>query len=401
MRFQCPQCGAKYKIDAARLPTHGATLRCKRCRSRFSVNDAPPAPRPPDPCRESLFKDPPETANQHPARDLVEEFIAAGNLDGAAQLMFDQIKQLAREKKFQRAEALLDRLYHVAPMALNEIVSANEIIEQEKSKAIDPDQLQRWSELYQSLENDECGELYYAMETRRVQAGRPIHEHGAHDANLYFVQSGNLKMYYHDAHKRENIVIKELFPGDVANVEAFFSFTLCTCSLVATKDTVLNYLPQSILDRWQEQFPGLEPKLAGFCRRRLDMKALIEKAGIDLRAHPRYPIQLKAVVEMTEADESSDKGLPRVVCYDISAGGASFGLKLQGRADAARILGRCVVLKTAYRIGSEPRTIQNSGKIVAAHLQPFGESSIHIRFDRLLPETTMADIERLAARDAA
>lgn len=402
MRFQCPQCGAKYKIDAAKLPATGATLRCKRCRSRFSVTDAPPAPKPAIPGREAAFKSFPKPVNSTTTSgNLITEFIAAGNLDGAAQLLFDQIKQRAREKNFGQAEILLDRLYQVAPMALNEIVSANEIIEQEKSKSIDPDHLGRWAELYQSLESEESSELYCALKTRKVKAGQPVYQHGARDAHLYFVHSGSLNMYYHDETKRENIVIKELFPGDVANADAFFSFTLCTCALVATKDALLGYLSQSILDKWQEKYPGLEPKLAGFCRRRLDMKALIEKAGIDLRAHPRYPVQFKAVVELFDAAGNPDKNTLRVDCYDISAGGASFGLKLQRRTDAARLLGRHIILKTAYRIGPESRSIRSPGKIVAAHLQPFGESSIHVRFDRLLTEATVADIELLASRGAA
>lgn len=403
MRFQCPQCGAKYRIDAAKIPPTGASMRCKRCSNRFSVTDAPPAPSAANASRQSsLFKPSAEAVESTaPGENLIEEFIAAGNLEGAAQLFYEQIKQHAREKHFGHAEALRDKLYRVAPMALNEIVSANEIIEHEKSKAIDPDHLKLWSELYQSLESDESCELYYAMKTREVEAGRPVHEHGAHDANLYFLQSGNLKMYYHNERKRENIVLKELFPGDVANVDAFFSFTLCTCSLVATKDCLLTYLPQSILDKWQEQFPGLEPKLSAFCRQHLDMKALIEKAGIDLRALHRYPVQLKAAIELLDTRRSADENALRVNCYDISAGGVSFGLKIRKRSDAAGFLGRRITLKTAYRIGSDTRQIRNTGRIVAAHLQSCGESSIHVQFDRLLPETTLADLETLASQETA
>jgi len=400
MRFQCPQCAAKYRIDAAKLPATGAKMRCKRCGSRFSVQDAPPAP-----CAGSgsASASPPQPTNrsEKPAlqENFVDQFIAAGNPDGAARLLFEQIKQQAREKNFQRAEALRDKLYKVAPMALNEIVSANEVIEQEKSKAIDPDHMKLWSELYASLENDETSELYYAMRVVEVDAGRTVYEHGAHDANLYFVQSGSLKMYYYDEHRRENIVLKELFPGDIANADSFFSFTLCTCSLVATKDARLTYLPQRILDMWQELFPAIEPRLSGFCRRKLSVKNLIENAGVDLRAHPRYLISLKAAVQLLDDGGRPSGNRFRADLSDISAGGVSFGLQIHKRADAARLLGRRLVLKTAYRIGAETGHIQNSGRIVAAHLQPFGESSIHVRFDRLLPDSTVADIQALADRE--
>jgi len=400
MRFQCPQCGAKYHLDSAKLPATGATLRCKRCASRFSVNDAPrPAVRRRDP----VDPQPPPASGEQAIsqKNFVDEFVAAGNLEEAARLLYEQIKQHAREKNFDRAEALRDKLYHVAPLALNEILSANEVIEQEKSKAIDPDHLQRWSELYQSLEDDESSELYHAMKTRRMEVGQPVHEQGAHDANLYFLQTGGLKMYHYNESRQENTVLKELFPGDIANADAFFSFTLCTCSLVATRETELTYLPQRILEHWQELFPGLEPKLSSFCRRKLDMKTLIEKAGVDLRTHRRYLVPLKAAIQQLDSAGQPSGNPFQTELFDISAGGVSFGLQLQKRSDAARLLGCRIRLKSAYRIGTEMREVQNSGKIVAAHLQPFGESSIHVRFDRLLPASTMAEIETLAAPGAA
>ena len=30
----CPECGARYRIDPAKLPARGARLRCSRCRGK-------------------------------------------------------------------------------------------------------------------------------------------------------------------------------------------------------------------------------------------------------------------------------------------------------------------------------------------------------------------------------
>jgi predicted Zn finger-like uncharacterized protein len=43
----CPTCGARYRIEAAKLPAEGARLRCARCQSVFRVQlPAPPTPEP-------------------------------------------------------------------------------------------------------------------------------------------------------------------------------------------------------------------------------------------------------------------------------------------------------------------------------------------------------------------
>lgn len=53
MQIECPQCGARGKIDPSRLPEQGAHLKCKHCSERFFVakpteGTVPPPPRQPD-----------------------------------------------------------------------------------------------------------------------------------------------------------------------------------------------------------------------------------------------------------------------------------------------------------------------------------------------------------------
>ena len=68
---------------------------------------------------------------------LIEQYMSEGNTEAAVRLLSELIIKAAREKNFEQAEALRDRLFDVDSMALGEIINTGEIIETEKSNAID------------------------------------------------------------------------------------------------------------------------------------------------------------------------------------------------------------------------------------------------------------------------
>jgi predicted Zn finger-like uncharacterized protein len=417
MKIICPNCKTSYQINASKIPDKGAHTRCKKCQTRFRIQKPPSAPhappaadRPPKPAAPAVAEPPPPVAdvpssaaqsNVISEEDRqIEALTAAGKVDEAAELLLEQVKQSARQKDFAKAEILRDKLYEVAPMALNEIVSANEIIEEEKSKAIDPDHLKTWSELYSVLENDEASELYYAMKHRSVKAEQVLFEKGSQDSNLYFVQAGLLKMIYFSPKQKKDIVIKELFPGQVLNSDAFFSFTVCTSTVAAAKDTHLSYLEQDLLEKWKGRFAGIEPKLHHFCQARDRVTDLIKNAGIDLRADPRFVVSMQAMIQFRESPGAPASKPFSVGLFDLSAGGFSFGMKINKRSEAAKLLGQRLSMQTAYRLADTRHQISRKGKIVAAHLQPFGESAVHVQFDEKLPDETMKQIEKLSDQPA-
>ncbi len=95
---------------------------------------------------------------------LIEQYMSEGNTEAAVQLLSELIVKSAKDKKFDRAEALRVRLFEVDSMALKEIVKTGEIIETERSKAIDKGHLTTWSELYASLVAEETNALFYGMQ---------------------------------------------------------------------------------------------------------------------------------------------------------------------------------------------------------------------------------------------
>ena len=419
MKIHCPSCEAGYKIDEAKIPAKGAYTRCKKCQTRFLVKPKPasegtekPAgvemPQPADP----IVNPPPAPpATPEPSEDAskskeansgdlkqVDQYVAEGNSEAAAALLLDLISRHAREKDFAAAEALRDKLYDAAPMALTQIVKANEIIEEEKTNSIDPKQLELWSALFDTLESDETSELYYAMQSCTVASDQPLFEKGERNSNLYFIQEGRLKMTHWDHTTERETILKEFFPGEIVNQDSFFSFTVTTATVVATQDSVLTYLEQSILDKWREKFPGIEPKLSSFCRESVNVKELAKRAGIELRAHQRFVTSLKARIQLLDSSGNPLKNPFKVSLFDISAGGVSFGLKLNRREEAAQLVGQPVTAQTAYKSANTTQQVHQNGKIVAAHLQPYGESTIHIQFDSPLPDETMKEIEKVSSQ---
>jgi predicted Zn finger-like uncharacterized protein len=419
MKIICPNCNTSYQINAAKIPDRGAHTRCKKCQTRFRIEKPQPsAPaaepqqaRPtaaasPKPDVESASTPAAPTPAAAPTQPLseeerqIEQLVTAGKEDEAAKQLLEMIKQSARQKEFAKAEALRDTLYDVAPLALNEIVGANEIIEEEKSKSIDPEHLKIWAELYNALENDEASELYYAMQQHSMAPEQLLIEKGQQDSNLYFVQNGLLQMVYYSPKQKKNVVIKDLLPGQVVNSDAFFSFTVCTSTVRAAKNSQVGYLEQSLLERWKGRFAGIEPKLQHFCHTQESVADLVKKAGIDMRADPRFMVSLQAMLQFLDGQDTPTAKPFGVALFDISAGGVSFGMKINKRKEAAKLLGQQLMVQTDYSLSGSRRKVSQKGKIVAAHLQPFGESAVHVQFDEKLPDETMKEIEKLSEQPA-
>ena len=406
MVVKCPACQSGYQIDESKIPSRGAYTRCRKCQTRFKVQGSAPDVPVVDTAAAPAAVPPETTAPPEPAAAVegnstdeerrIQEVVATGDQESIARLLLDLIIQHAGRRNFARAEVLRDQLYDAAPLALNEIVKANEVIDEEKSGSIDSEHMELWSGLYDTLESDEASELYYAMKNASVSAGQPIYEKSQYNSNLYFVQSGSLKMLHFDPVEKKEIVLKELRAGSLFNMEAFFSFTVTTSDVVAVSDSGLMYLEQRILDRWRDKFPGIEPKLNSFCRKFEDVRALVKKTGTDVRSSPRYLVSMAALIQFMD-----DRGKPvkkpfKVSLFDISSGGISFGLKLHRRQDAAQLLGQALLMQSGYVVGGKKQKFSQKGRIIATHLQPFGESSVHVQFDESLPAETMADIKNIS-----
>ncbi len=441
MNIQCPNCKTEYKIDDARIPDKGIYSRCKKCQNKFFVKkETKPSKKDQDgkwvECPECGFtqtssetckhcgahiltstgsvKERIQTEKKTPDKKedvtaegkekitkksdisdqekLIDQYVEQGDQENAAKLLLETITKFAGEKNFTKAEELRDKLYEVAPMALNEIVRSGEIIEEEKSRVMDKKHLETWARLFNTLTTDESNALYFAMKTKAFKAGQPVFEQGQLDSNMYFIKKGRFQMVYYDRFGLQEAVLKELTPGDIANDDAFFSFTVCTTSLVAVTDAEMFFLEKNILTEWERKYPGIENKLRDFSRLFEKVGDLIQKSGLQLRGHKRVKISRDAMVQPLDNSGKPLKSPHRVSLFDISAGGVSYGFKLNKKEDASQLLDSWINIQTVYQNQTGKHKINSNGKIVAVHLQPFDESSVHVQFEELLAEQIIIDI---------
>lgn len=446
MNIQCPNCKTEYKIDDARIPDKGIYSRCKKCQNKFFVKkETKPSKKDQAgkwvECPECGFtqvssetckhcgahiltstgsvkeriqteKETPDKKEPAKKEDgtaegkekitkksdisdqekLIDQYVEQGDQENAAKLLLETITKFAGEKNFTKAEELRDKLYEVAPMALNEIVRSGEIIEEEKSRVMDKNHLETWARLFNTLTTDESNALYFAMKTKAFKAGQPVFEQGQLDSNMYFIKKGRFQMVYYDRFGLQEAVLKELTPGDIANDDAFFSFTVCTTSLVAVTDAEMFFLEKNILTEWERKYPGIENKLRDFSHLFEKVGDLIQKSGMQLRGHKRVKISRDAMVQPLDNSGKPLRSPHRVSLFDISAGGVSYGFKLNKKEDASQLLDSWINIQTVYQNQTGKHKINSNGKIVAVHLQPFDESSVHVQFEELLAEQIIIDI---------
>jgi hypothetical protein len=251
-----------------------------------------------------------------------------------------------------------------------------------------------WADLYDTLESDESSELYYAMKPVSVKAGQPVYEKGNLDSNLYFLQQGRVNMVHWDNTRDQEVILKEISPGGLFNQDAFFSFTVTTSTMIAAQDSELTYLEKPFLDRWKGMFASLGPKLNSYCRNGENMCDLAKKAGIELRTDPRILTSLKALIQPLDPSGKPQEKSFKVVLFDIAAGGTSFELKLTNKSQAEQLLGQHILMQTGYSFHNNLKKVSTKGRVIAAHLQPFGLSTIHVQFDKPIPSETIQEIEK-------
>lgn len=330
---------------------------------------------------------------------LVDEYISQNDTERACKLLFDLIVEYAREKNFQKAEALHEKLYAADPMSLTEIVRSGEIIEEEKSESVDQQHLDIWSDLYGSLSTAEGNALYYSMKSKLFQAGEPIMEQGKLNSRLFFINKGEVKALFNQGGK-ENL-IKLLAAGDIIGQEPFFSATVCTVSMIPLSSVKTTYLEIDVLKKWKNEVPALESKLYDYSIKNDLVKKALEVKAIERRSDKRVNLSGTVLFQLLDkAGKPMGKGYKGELS-DLSAGGVSFIIKSSKKETVRMLLGRR--LKISFRLPMKHNTYHNVEQlmtVIAAQPQVFDDYSIHLKFDTKWAQKMIDDIDpsRMAVR---
>ncbi len=323
---------------------------------------------------------------------LVDQYVRQKSADKACKLLLELIREYAVEKDFQKAEALLNKIYDVDPMALAEIVRAGEIIEAEKSESLDREHLEIWSELYHSLTTTEANALYYSMKLKVFESGESIMEQGELNSRLFFINNGEVKALFHQDGK--DFLIVKLSTGNIVGQMPFFTATVCTVSIVAMTRVKAAFLETDVLKKWKNDVPGLESKLYDYCMKHDPVKQALEHKNIERRMDKRIPISGKVIFQLMD---NSAKPMGRGYLgelSDISAGGMSFTINTSRKESIRMLLGRRV--QVSFRLPLKKfnyKNIDQTMTVIAAQPQVFDDYSIHLKFDMKWTQKIIDEID--------
>lgn len=325
--------------------------------------------------------------------NLVDQHVEKDGVDSAVKLLFDMIVKSVEKHDFGNAESLRDKLLEIAPMALTEIVESGEIIEKAKSGAIDQDHLNTWNNLYDRLTETETNALFFAMNSTTFDENKTVLRQNESNTRLYFINKGNIKLVSEQDGKE--ILIKDLGPGDIMGQESFFSLTVCTASAITLSKVELNFLEKDILWKLEKETPAIESKLHDFCLKFENVSDLLKKQGRSRRSYNRIDVTGKIAMQTVDASGSNVDGPIQGTLADISMGGLSFYVKIPKEKADKMFLEPAVKIKCVLKAGSTQHTITQKGKIVGvlSHLYDY---SVHIKFDKLMEEKTIREIEKFS-----
>jgi CRP-like cAMP-binding protein len=312
--------------------------------------------------------------------DLVDQYLNQGNKDAAVKLLYELIVDHAKQKDFLKAESLRDKLLDVAPMALKEISDSGDIIDDEKSRAIDQNHRKIWAELYGGFSPEEVNALYFAMKEKVFNEGAVITSVGDADTSMYFVDNGQIDMVFL---KDDAKSLKILEPGDIAGEDTFFYHTAVrTVTLIAKTKVKTHSLDRKNLALLNDKYPALEQKLADYCNKTGRVSEILLKKGMNRRRNLRKKLNGKVGIQLLN-NSGAPAGKPFIgALYDISVSGLSFTFKLSNNEVAHKLLGAKIKTQLVVPDAGASKKIEQLGKIVGIGYHVLSDHSIHVRFDQ-------------------
>lgn len=321
--------------------------------------------------------DSPSPQDQH-----IESLIRQDRKDEAVPLIMDAIRDHAEKKNFVEAARYRKLLMETDSMALREIISSAEIIEEEKASSINDALLKIWSELIQSLSMDAFTALYQVTRPRNSSVGEIIVEQGDFLSNLFFVNSGRVQLYTTKDGKA--IPFQTVEEGEIFGAEPFFDISVWTVS-ARSLGANLSVLTWKGLASLKEGYPSLQNNLKEYCSRLVSNHAsFFEKSSVTRRKYERFGLGGKATMELLDFTGSDTGQTASGELLDISQGGVAFVVRFQRQEFANDLLGKHVNI--SLQPDSSDIPLKRSGQVraIRSHSVAGQKCSIHIQFDEIL-----------------
>ncbi len=334
-----------------------------------------------------------------PQEQAVRTLLSRGDKAAAVGQVLELIERVARLRNFIQAEKLKEWLVEIDSTDLSSILRAVEIIDREKIASIDKSHLEIWAGLYDVLTTEEFSAVYYALNHKKYEDGEVIISQGGMQNALYFINSGKVKLYFDD--KGSEVLVKTMERGEIFGWDSFFEATVWTISIAAVGTSEISVLQLDAVQKWAEDFPGLETKLSDYCKKFDNISEFIKQSSKDRRLDKRYRISGR--VEATLLDNRSRSlgtGF-RVELSDISEGGLAFSANIVEKNNSRVLLGRKLQL-TLPATEKDGREAALVGDIIAVKKDHTVENDylLHMQFDTRLERKQLHDIVMRMRQDS-
>jgi len=329
------------------------------------------------PSRENL------AAREAEIKALVEQ----DEREEARKLLFDLIVSCAQGGDLKNANRLRDWFYEVDPMALSDIIKANEIIEEAMSSSINEQFVQAWAGLKQVLSDEEFTSLYHSLEEHQVDEGKQIVKAGSKLDAIFFVTKGNINVICNCIDK--NVTVKVLESGTMIG-ENCFEPSCWTVSLASASPVTLSILRQEKLLELYDRFPGFEAKLTGYYEKFNDIRRLLKDQGLHRRRSERFSVDHKITFQTIDKDGKAGERTFRGELDNISRGGLSFFLRIVKRENRRMLFGRRLLVT----VQQEGKKLEFIGTVAAITIHDFQDHdySVHVAFDKQVPEDSISPL---------
>ncbi len=322
-----------------------------------------------------------------PTEQEIQKLLDQNKQDLFLPRILELIGSSARKKDFAQAERYRQMLISGAPMALREIISAAEIIEEEKSSSLSAMVLSTWDELIQALSLEEFSALYYATQPRNTTSGEIIVKQGDFLSNLFLVNSGRVQLY--TTRHGTDVPFKTVSDGEIFGAETFFDISVWTVSAksLGASLSVLNWDRLAVL---KEDYPALQNKLMDFCARFRGGDTHFVNPSASRRKYERKKALGRATIDLINEQGKEMGQVSRGDLLDISQGGVAFVLRFHKKGKAVDLLGKR--LKIAIRPEQATVPMLRTGLVKAVRSYDFvgNDYSVHVEFDDLLSSTEVA-----------
>ncbi len=340
-----------------------------------------------------------------PVTNLAEEqkiyvLLGQNKKADAKALLFDLISTMASLQQFDQAEILCQRLAEIDPLALDDILKATALLEEQRSVAIDQAQVTNWGEMgiYDFLTTEEFNTLYSSMEHVTYATNETIVAHGDPQQRLFFVNKGRVKLFFRDLHGND-ILLKIVGPGEVFGIDSFFKASVSTVEVASVGTVDVFVLTQEALRKWQNIFPGMEAKLQDFCQQFVEHESL-KVMAIDRRVMERLNCEGRLAMAVLD-DQGKVTGIAlQGDMGDVSIGGIFFTIRISQKRHVSLLLGRKVLVSLLGGPPDSPLTSGVAGVVVAIYVQDptngdlvsYVQYAVHVQFDQPLRETDLATV---------